>query len=379
MRPMTDRRDTPAFGTPDLPAQRIAVQKSRPKEAVREISFTAFTIRMAASCVLTWGLIWAYVSAFPMAYQDRDYPLSIAKAALAAQCRPNVVAVFGDSRAVAGVLPAAMPIPTENFALSGTSPVETYFMVKQLLRCPSPPRLVVIAHSASNYAGDGYFWEFDARTGFLNTSDIRSVEADARRLGDDDLQVARHAGGLPYGLLASLYEIHFPPLYFASLINGYVAGRWQYNQQVVRDVLASSGHALFGTADGSDDVADEATMPEWRVSPLVNLYLNRTLALLGERKVPVVILTMPVNEATCHRMSPSLQQGFSTYLGSIGQTYPGVVMANPVISCWPNRFYGDAWHFNQSGAGAFSRYLQSILAVVLQGRGTRGTAVAAND
>lgn len=333
--------------------------------AARELSFTGFILVTGMAFIITWGVAWAYIAACRMAYADRNYPLSLAKTQLIAQCRPNEVAVFGDSKVVAGVLPTAMHVPVENLAFPAATPVETYFLVTRLLRCPEPPRLVVIAHSASMYPTDKFFWSVFAGTGLLNTTEIRTVEADARALGDDELVHAERPSSVPFPLLPELYAMRFPPLYFADLVGGYVAGRWRYNERAFSEAMASSGRSSFGTAERSDGIADEAQMTDWHVSPLIDLYLNRTLAALAARHVPVVILTLPINAATCEHLPPRLQQRFSAYLTKVAQANPNVELADATIPCWPDQFYGDDMHFNMSGALAYSQDLQTVLATVL--------------
>ena len=51
-----------------------------------------------------------------------------------------------------------MPIPVTNLALSGTSPIETYFAVRRALRCETPPKLVVIAHGPLKFSSDSDYW-----------------------------------------------------------------------------------------------------------------------------------------------------------------------------------------------------------------------------
>ncbi len=341
------------------------MRANRKNAPLRELSFAGFILVAGVVFLVTWGAVWIYIAAFPMAYEDRDYPLAIAKERLIAQCRPNEVAVFGDSKVVAGVLPTAMHVPVENLAFPAATPIETYFLVSRLLRCPETPRLVVIAHSASMYPEDKFFWSLIVSSGLLNTAEIRSVEANARALGDDELEHAERSKSVPFALLPELYPMHFPPLYFGSLMGGYVVARWRYNVRALHEAMASSGRSSFGTADRSDGISDEATMADWHVSPLINLYLNRTLALLAARHVPVLIMTLPINDATCKHLPPALQQRFSAYLTEIAQTNPNVELADATIPCWPDQFYGDDMHFNLSGTLAYSRKLQSVLATLL--------------
>lgn len=342
-------------------------REHRPEDggAKRDLSLSGFLFVAFVAFIVTWGAVWLYIVVCPMAYAGRDYPLSIAKANLSAQCRPNEIAVFGDSRAVAGVLPTAMDVNVENLAFPAASPVETYFAVARLLRCPVPPRLVVIAHSASMYPEDKYFWSVFAGIGVLNATDIRAVEANATALGDNELVSAERPKAVPFAILPELYAMRFPPLYFGNVVGGYVAARWRYNERALREATLSSGRSSFGMAEGSDAISDEAKMNDWRVSPLINLYFDRTIKLLALHHVPVVIITMPINAATCARLPPVVQSRFSAYLNGIAKANPNVELVDSTIPCWPNAFYGDAWHFNMSGTLAYSQKLQLLLAGVL--------------
>jgi hypothetical protein len=185
---------------PETPSQKADETKS----SGRELSFRGFAALAGVTFIVTWGIVWLYIAAFPMAYQSRDYPLMRAKEQLLAQCRPNAVVVFGDSKVVAGVLPNVINIPVENLAFPAATPVETYFFTKRLLRCPDLPRLVVIAHSASQYPQDKFFWSILTSAGVLDTSEIRSVEADAHALGDDELERAERPSAVPFALLPTL-------------------------------------------------------------------------------------------------------------------------------------------------------------------------------
>ncbi len=225
----------------------------------RELSFKSFMALAGMAFLATWGIVWIYIAAFPMAYEGRDYPLVIAKNQLLAQCWPDLGC--GVRRQPARPSACCRPACTCPLQISPSlppSPVETYFLVTRLLRCPTPPRLVIIAHSASMYPKDEYFWSVFAGTGMLTNAEIRTVVADAHGLGDDELEHAEHSSAVPYALLPRFYAMRFPPLYFANLLNGYVAARWRYNERVVHQTIIESGRSSFGTADGSDAIADEA-------------------------------------------------------------------------------------------------------------------------
>lgn len=355
----------------DEPSLALELARPGPRSQTQERAparpWARFLGSWAVAFAIFFGLIWVYVATCQMAFLGRDYPLWLAKRTMLDQCQLGTVSVFGDSRAVAGIMPTVMAIPVTNFALSGTSPIETYFAVRRALRCPTPPRLVVIAHGALKFSGDSDYWNFGARTGFLDYDDMRGVERDAARLHDDGIEKLAASDHLRPWLRDWLYSVRFPMFYFNSLVHGYVAGRWRHNLAAEDDNLKSSGHALFGISPGSDDVASEAAAGGFRPSPVIDLYYARTLALLQARHVPVVMLTMPINHATYARSSPQFRGEFAAYLQAKAAGFNNVNLSAASIGCWPDTYYGDAWHFNAAGAAAFSREFGIFLARMLQG------------
>lgn len=335
--------------------------RDRTRAVTRELSGGGFLAVACMVCAAIWAVLWTYVLAFPMAYLDRDYPLSIAKAQLAAQCPAQNIAVFGDSRALAGIIPSAMDIRVSNLASPGASPVENYFLVKRLLRCSTLPKLVVLDQSAALYDGPHAFWNVYAYAGTLGTTELSEVVAAGQRIHDDELYQIPHPTGVPYALLPQLYGMRFPPLYFASILSAYGFARERYNRETLNNIIQDSGHLFFGDAPGNDDAADEATETDWKVTPLSNEYLLRTLALLRKHGVPVVIMTMPVNEATCQKMPPIIQARLTRYLNGIERGDSNVVIALSRISCWPDSDFNDNAHFNKAGATAYSKVFAATM------------------
>ncbi len=331
------------------------------------LPFRSFLAWLAVSFLVSFVLVWIYVVAMPMAFLSRDYPLWIAKRTMMDECQPETVAVFGDSRAVAGIVPGVMQLRVNNYALSGSSPVETYFAVQRALRCTSRPKLVLIAHSAVKYTEDTDFWSFSARAGFLSHADIRRVEIDAARLHDPQLELAKGGLQLSPWLRDALFALRFPPIYFRSLTDGFVGLRWWHNRAALQAAVASRGQALFGQSSGSALVADEVNFGPFRAMPLTDLYFSKTLALLADRQVPVVVLTMPINHATHELTSPELASRFSRYLHDKAGGLKNILSIDGHLPCWPDSYFGDAWHFNQRGAEAYSRVLDERLQALLTG------------
>jgi hypothetical protein len=355
------------FAREKAPSGKISRHRDASETSATSRSARGFVAWVVISFLASFGLVWIYVWTMPMAFLDRDYPIWIAKRTMLDECRLGAVSVFGDSRTMAAVKPDAMPLPVTNFALSGTSPLETYFAVQRALRCPTPPKLVVIAHGALKFASDSDYWVFSARAGFLDYGEMQSVQAEAARLHDHELEDLRVGDEFGPAERDRLFAVRFPPFYFDSLVNGFLFARWYSNRQSMAQALQTSGHMTFGAASGDSGVAGEGGISEFQPSPLIDLYFDKTLALLAAHHVPVIFLSMPVNQATFDQIPPQLQQKFAAYLQAKENQFPGLRVIGPPIPCWPNRFYGDSWHFNETGATAFSRELGLWLQAELAG------------
>lgn len=326
-------------------------------------------IWLAGSAVASFALVWLFVVSCPFAFLDEAYVTSrVQKQALAA-CDLGEVAVFGDSRAEAAIIPALVSVPSTNLAQQATNPVETWFAVKQAMGCPKPPRLVVIAHSPHAVMGPAAFWTHDIVDAVLSFDERRAVERVAVMLGDGASLGPVPADGLPAYARDWAYATRFPPLFFASLADAGIGLRWFRNRGMRDYVRRSRGHYLFGEAGGSSDVALEAGMTEFVMPPLVDHYLTQTLEFLNERGVEVIFLTPPVNQATYDHIGSNVATDYLVYLRHRSQGLRHVHILADVIPCWPDQFFGDRAHFNDTGAEAYSRELNWLILDVLA-RGT---------
>ncbi len=339
-------QDGPAVTNP--PADGTTAADARERAARRYLAM------MATAFCGVFALVWIYTATMPMAFLSRDYPAWIAKRTMLAQCDVGSVSFFGDSRTMAGIEPRQLPFPSSNFAFSGSSPIEAYFAVKRALLCHNRPKVVVIAYSPGKFMGDDDYWNISTRVGILNFADMRAVQVESHALHSHEIQALRRSDHLAPLVREALFALRFPPFYFNSLVNGYVFGRYFHNRAAEHQILADRGQAFFATDAGSDAVADEATLRPFASSPIVNAYFEDAMSTLAADHVSVVILSLPINQATCRLMNPALRAGLTHYLVKTIAAYPGASLAGPVVPCWPNRLFGDAFHLNAAGASLYS-------------------------
>jgi len=317
---------------------------------------------MAATFAATFASVWLWVIAMPLAFLEPEYASWRAKQVLLDRCDLGEVLIFGDSRATVGIIPAALGIKATNLAVGGGEAVEALAALRRALSCPERPKLVIVSMDAVHFSRADLFWERSMRFGFLHSDELAELRDVSTRLGDVSVYEERHIDGIPSPLRDRLYLAHFPSYYFASLIEGRGLWRWQHNKGNLAASVAARGQYYFGTADGSDTVAADGQLTEFRALPVLEWYFGRMLALLAENDIPAVFLPMPMNEATARSVRPAVRDAFQQWLAGYEARYPEFHVAGPVVQAWPNRWFGDGFsHLNPAGAARFSAMLATCL------------------
>jgi hypothetical protein len=305
--------------------------------------------------ILAFAAVWGWVVAMPLAFLEPEYASWHAKQVLLARCDLGDVLILGDSRANVGIIPARMPVKATNLAVGGGEAIEAYVQLNQALACPNRPKLVILSIGPVHFAQPDLFWERTMRFGFLNAAELSDLRDVSQALGDYSVYEERHTDEIPSLLRDQLYLAHFPPYYFASLVEGRLIWRWRHNQDGLNAAIAARGQFYFGTNGGSSVVAADAKLETFRPLPVLDWYFDRILTVLHDNRIPAVFVGMPINEATARAIHPEVRDAFAAWLGSYEKRYPAFHVAGPIAPAWPDEWFGDEFsHLNPAGAERFS-------------------------
>jgi hypothetical protein len=316
----------------------------------------------AATGIVTFAAVWLWVATMPIAFMDAEYPSWRAKQLLLERCALGDTVILGDSRAAADIMPRRLPFDASNLAVGGGEAIEAYTAMNRALACPRPPRRVIISLVPVHFAQRDLFWQRSVRYGHFSATEIRDLRAASQRTGDMSVYAGNPINEFPLPVRDWLYGARFPSLYFASLIHGGGFLRWARNQRILQETLAAKGHYFFGTDDGSDTVASEGHLDEFRPLPILDDYFSRLLALLDERGIDAEFVAMPLNDATWRHVRPEVRDQFVAYLAAYERRFKRFHVVGDVMPHWPDRFFGDRFcHLNRAGAERFSDQLAQRL------------------
>ncbi len=333
---------------------------------------------MAAGALI---LVWLYVLYLPMAFLDDEYPRWTAKLALLDRCDLGDVLILGDSRAAVGIAPMQMAARGTNLALAGTTSIEAYTVAQRALRCPVPPRRVILSISPPQLTQVNTFWDKSVRYRLLGLTELRTLLDVSRSTGDYSVFTLDDRDGLPPVLKALLHGVRFPALYFNSLVQNCVFLRFWRNEAILRAVEAARGQYFFQHVpfDASTMVTGEARMAGLVPSPTLDAYMERLLDMLERRDIPVDFLAMPINANTGRHISPGLRAGLDAYLHELEQRHPLFHVIGETLPSWPAAYFNDPLaHFNAVGTQLFSERLSKCLASAGPSAGSLASFPACN-
>jgi hypothetical protein len=360
-RQSADRRHDAAADAPGL-SNLARPNSARPIWLHHPMPPRDFLVMVGGGAIVLFGLTWLWIAIMPMAFLDPEYPSWRAKQMLLASCNLGDILILGDSRAATAMMPASWRVRATNLAVGGGEPIEALAALDRALRCPAPPRRVILSFDAVHFARPDLFWERTARFGFVDADEIATLRDVSHRLGDLSIYELRHTDGLPSWLRDAMYRVRFPSLYFTSLAKGGVLLRWPRNRATLVATLAARGQYFFGTAAGSDIVAADGHLPEFRPLPVLEWYFNCILQQLAAHGIPAVFIAVPMNDTTAFAAAPGVSSTFRAWLAEYEARYPGFRVVGDVMPHWPDALFGDAFaHLNPEGAVRFSSGLEQCL------------------
>lgn len=313
--------------------------------------------------VFTVGLAsaWHWGLDHRLSYLSRDYALLTGKFRLMDDYSRPGLAVFGDSMVMNDVLPEKLGPEVINCAMNGSTPIESYFLLKRLLKAPAKPKAVLLSFSAYHFVHPDFYWENTVKFGVISGPEADEVMGRVIGLKDKELLSGSGLWNMEQRLYSFLLSRGFPSYYMSSLWAEPFGARQKENGEALKAIAQSRGQYFFPQADGSKELNADTKLKVFQTSPVVDFYFRATLELLQKEKIPAYFYTMPVNEASVPHLDPGVYKAYGDYLKGFSREYPGLRILSGLRTVYPWRLFSDHAHLNPKGALRFNREFAKIL------------------
>ncbi len=301
-------------------------------------------------CVLLpFFVLGLYMRQHPLTFLDNEAPHYIwnRQKTNTEQEKEYRVIILGDSVANAAYVPEILSQDTLNLALGGTTPVESYYILRDWLDHNPAPEVCYISFQDNHLLLENCFW---SRTMYSHRFNVRqTLEMMQAAISHGESSVLTEHYWLDY----ISYTLYLPNKYITAFMN---AG---FNQRYTDNSASIQSDELHGgryTARGTKEYADTTPLPfdQFHVNPLFDEYYYKIAGLCAENGIILRVVKLPLPDN--RTFSDDYKKEFYEYYNNLQQQYPFVTV--DWFSAYPRDRFADADHMNSHGALQFSTELK---------------------
>ena len=316
-----------------------------------------FRLLMIPGLLITAAWFWCWEQ--PMAFMHREYPMWRAKFDMAKTLAPGSIVIFGDSQAVAGMIPEKLGADVVNLALGGSTPIEAAALSRIVLEPGHEPRAVILSFSPLRFLENDYL-NRGVHFGLFDLATVDGVRTRSRKVHAPDFG-PETAYDLDARLKVALYYARFPSFYYASLRDGRLWTRADANRDIYRRITESRGHFTFGNQPGCRDLSRDSQLMTFAPSPLIDSYFAEIITLFAERGIPVFFISCPLTEQSTAVMPAAFKAEREAFLRQYEALSASFHVLGDALPARPWTEFGDPDHLNVEGARRFSDEVAKLL------------------
>jgi len=307
------------------------------------------------------GFTWIWGLDHRLDYLSRDYALLTGKDRLIDSYSRPVLAIFGDSAVMDGIQPVKLGPGVINCAMNGSTPIESYFLIKRLMKAAVHPKAVILSYSAYHFVHPDFYWENSVKFGMVGGADADEVMDRITKLKDNEL--ISHSGfwNMEQRVHSFLLSRGFPSYYVSSLIAEPFGVRKKENEEALTVIARTRGQYYFPLSDGSKSLNADTKLKTFDVSPVIDFYFRKTLDLLKTENIPVYFYVMPINESSVPYLDLNVFKDYQDYLEGLVREYPRFHILSQFRTVYPWKLFSDYAHLNEKGTLRFNKEFAKIL------------------
>jgi hypothetical protein len=329
------------------------------------------------SVLLLFG--WAVARFAYGAIESGEYQVAKAPLNIIGTCNLGDLDVLGDSTVSADLFPSRIGPGVRDLGFAALTPVESYFTVQSILKCPQRPESVAFSFAPSEFGFNPlypasvktFFWLRSFAYGVIDYQDAMDVLKYSKAFNDPLYTGASSLFDIDYRLKSFCYATRFPPyflprfrFYLSLLVKGQVPRFEALNREIYDQTITENGHHFYGMDPQGGAVLDhDADRTDDGISPMTDFYFRRAIEALTQNGIQVFLIEPPRNETSAAHYPPGLVDIYQNYLLDLQWASPDVHLIGNGLAVWKPELFGDESHLNVRGAMIYSDIMRRMLAV----------------
>ncbi len=312
--------------------------------------------KLLIKCILALIPLWMvmfYIAIRPLsylstdsvgAYWNKDFTTT-------KQAKYYDVVILGDSMAATSFMPELLSDTTINLALSGSSPVEGYYTLKDYLDNNEAPTDVFVSYMDYHLAHDDFTFDTCNQIHKFSLGDYLEIYKTIKSVGANQFENVNVDDYWQDAIASNLY---LPSGYIASIINSIKeGGRLSDNTDVYNDIDIHAGRYCHMTNDISD--SSGLKYEDFTISALQGSYYKKLVDLCESNEIKLHIIKLPLDRNTIFTDEYSAKvNGY--YMTMLADTKYAEFKWYPAD--YAVEWFWDDYHMNQHGSLRFSMQLK---------------------
>ena len=313
--------------------------------------FIKLILKTLLLVIILWGIFAFFIHNFQMYIYDGEYASYKESLDYIKNTNEyNDVIICGDSVAKSAIIPTEISDKTYTIAMPGTSAIEQYYFIEDYLENHEKPKTIIMMYSMTGYSQDiidRFFWN---RSIYFNC------------ITNEQFFEIMKTGLFPEPMKAIWnyfqYKTYMPTKYYAALKNSIEQRRYETNIDRYDYNREHKGQQYFGIEkENVPNNADISNMTEFKVLPIIDYYLNKSIELCKENDIQFILLQNPINFSTYTNSKDKFRIEFTEYMENLEEKHEGIIV-DPNITVADNSWFGDFVHLNPHGATQFTTQIK---------------------
>lgn len=262
------------------------------------------------------------------------------------------VVILGDSMAATSFMPELLSDSTANLALSGSSPIEGYYTLKDYLANNDAPTDVFVSYMDYHLAHNDFTFITCNQVHKFGIGEYSEIYKTIKDTGVSEFENVPMDEYWDKAIASSFY---LPSEYIASIINSIKeGGRLTVNQDEYNKIDIRSGRSCIMTNNISESTG--IRYDNYSISPLQGTYYKKLIQLCEDNGIALHIIKLPLDSNTLFT-DEYVAQVNGYYMNLLADTKLAEFKWYPAD--YAVEWFWDDYHMNQHGSYRFSMQLKA--------------------